>query len=135
MNKPTETKVKNITLGYILAWILGLLFLIGGVVMLFTAFISGVIAIVCAMLLLPPANKFSSHRRGNGLLGIYIYNKKNSKGLTDNKGRNPFNDLYITKNGQKIYLSSLFPTYDWVMNSGYLNMGKWIEEAAKKAGR
>jgi len=77
----------------------------------------------------------SSHKKGNGLLGIYIHNKKNSKGLTSGKGRNPLEDWSITRNGQKIHLSSLYPTYDWVNNDGYTNMGKWIEEAAKKAGK
>jgi hypothetical protein len=77
----------------------------------------------------------SSHKKGNGLLGIYIHNQKNSKGLTSSKGRNLFDDWSITRNGQKILLSSIYPTYDWVNNDGYNNMGNWIEEAAKKAGK
>jgi len=77
----------------------------------------------------------SSHKRGNGLLGVYIHNKKNSKGLTSQRGINPFDDWSVTKNGQKIFFSSLYPTYDWVINDGYTNMGKWIEEAARKAGK
>jgi len=28
-----------------------------------------------------------------------------------------------------------YPTYDWVANDGYNNMGKWIEAAAVAAGR
>ncbi len=64
---------------------------------------------------------------------VFIFTIKNSKGLTSSKGRNPFDDWSITRNGQKILLSSIYPTYDWVNNDGYKNMGSWIEEAAKKA--
>ena len=32
-------------------------------------------------------------------------------------------------------LSSIYPTYDWVNNDGYKNMGDWIEKAAQKAGK
>lgn len=77
----------------------------------------------------------SSYKRGNGLLGIYIHNKKNSKGLTSSKGINPFSYWSVTKNGQKVFFSSLYKTYDWVTDDGYTNMGKWIEEAARNAGR
>ena len=77
----------------------------------------------------------SSRKRGNGLLGIYIHNKKNSKGLTSKKGKNPFDSWYTTKNDKRIYFSTLFSTYDWVIDDGYKNMGDWIEEAAKKAGK
>ncbi len=77
----------------------------------------------------------SSFKRRNGLLGIYIHNQKNSKGLTSSKGRNPFDDLHVTRDGKKIYLSSMYKTYDWVTDNGYMNMGSWIEEAASKAGR
>jgi hypothetical protein len=73
----------------------------------------------------------SSCKRGNGILGIYIHNKKNSKGLTSSKGNNPLDDWQV----KGVSLSSIYPTYDWVINDGYTNMGKWIEEAAKKAGR
>jgi hypothetical protein len=68
-------------------------------------------------------------------LGIYIHNQKNSKGITCGKGKNPFDDWTTTRNGQKVLLSSIYPTYDWVNNSGYSNMGNWIEDAAEKAGK
>ncbi len=32
-------------------------------------------------------------------------------------------------------LSSIFNVYDWVKNDGYNNFGKWVETAAKQAGR
>jgi hypothetical protein len=76
-----------------------------------------------------------SYNRGNGLLGIYIHNLKDRNGMTDYKGDNPFDTWYITKNGQKIYFSQIYPTYDWVNDDGYNNIGDWIEAAAKKAGK
>ncbi len=72
-----------------------------------------------------------SYSRGNGLLGIYIHKLKDKDGRTDYQGKNPFDNWYIIKNGQKIYFSSLYPTYDWVDDDGYNNLGDWIEAAAK----
>lgn len=31
--------------------------------------------------------------------------------------------------------STLFPIYDWIADSGYMNLGSWVEKAAKQAGR
>jgi hypothetical protein len=39
------------------------------------------------------------------------------------------------KNTDKPVLSSLFSVYDWVDGDGYNNFGKWVEAAAKQAGR
>ena len=77
----------------------------------------------------------SSHGKKNGLLGIYIQNKKDSDGNTSNKGRNPFSDWYITRNDEKVYFTELYETYDWVNDDGYNNMGDWIEEAATNVGK
>jgi hypothetical protein len=85
-----------------------------------------------------------SHRRKNGLLGIYIHNLKNILGQTDIKGKNPFDSFYVEEElrvsllrdtKRKVYFSELYPTYDWIVNDGYNNIGSWIEAAAKKAGR
>jgi len=75
-----------------------------------------------------------SHNRGNGLLGIYIHNMKNQQGQTSIAGSNPFDKFTVTQNGRKIPLSTLYPTYDWVLNRGYDNIAQWIEAAAKAAG-
>lgn len=53
--------------------------------------------------------------RGNGLLGIYIHNIKDRDGLTDTRGSNP--------------LPSGYPTYDWVNDDGYNNLGTWVDSA------
>jgi len=63
--------------------------------------------------------------------GIYIHNIKDSKGNTTTKGRNPFDDWTFKKGEQVV----TYPTYDWVDDDGYKNMGDWIEKAAKAAGK
>ncbi len=56
-----------------------------------------------------------SIERGNGLLGINIHNIKDFAGNTDYKGTNP--------------LPAGYPTYDWVNNDGYNNLGTWVDDA------
>lgn len=56
-----------------------------------------------------------SIERGNGLLGIYIHNIKDLSGNTTGRGLNP--------------LHSRYPTYDWVADNGYGNLGAWVEAA------
>lgn len=77
----------------------------------------------------------SSHSKGNGMLGIYIHQLKDKDKNTSAKGRNPFDDFSITKDGKKVLYSSIYKTYDWVDDDGYSNMGDWIEKAAKAAGK
>jgi hypothetical protein len=76
-----------------------------------------------------------SLKRGNGLLGIYIHNCPLFDRSTDTKGINPFDNLWITRNGVKQYLSQIYKTYDWINDDGRDNLGLWIEAAAKQAGR
>ena len=76
-----------------------------------------------------------SYKRGNGLLGVYIHNIKDKYGYTDTKGENPFDYIYIERDGEKVYFSEMYPTYDWVNDDGYNNLGDWVEESAQEAGR
>ncbi len=76
-----------------------------------------------------------SYTRGNGMIGIYIHNMKDVNGRTDIRGVNPLANWHVEQNGRTIYLSDLYPTYDWVNDQGYANLGNWIEAAAKKAGK
>lgn len=73
-----------------------------------------------------------SYKKGNGLLGIRIHNIKDQNQRTDIEGDNPFDKLFIEENGVKKYLSQIYPTYDWVSNDGYNNLGKWVEAVAPK---
>lgn len=73
-----------------------------------------------------------SYKRNNGLLGIYIHKLENQRGQIDGKGNNPFNNWYVEgDNGRKVYLSSLFKTYDWKDDNGYKNFAQWVEHAAQ----
>ena len=76
-----------------------------------------------------------SYDRGNGLLGIYIYNIRDEDRLTDFKGENPFDKWYVESNGRYTYFSQIYKTFDWVAGNGYNNLGTWIEMAAKQAGK
>ncbi len=76
-----------------------------------------------------------SYNKGNGMLGIYIHNMKDPNGKTDAKGSNPFANWHIERDGRKVLLSEIYPTYDWVNDDGRNKIGDWIETAAKKAGK
>ena len=73
----------------------------------------------------------SSHEKGNGLVGIYIHNIKDSNKKTSTKGKNPFDSYEFTKAGKVI----TYPVYNYIDDDGYNNMGEWIEKAAKEAGK
>lgn len=76
-----------------------------------------------------------SYEKGNGMLGIYIHNLKDRNGNTSSKGSNQFGEIGKDKNGESVFFSVAYNTYDWVADDGYNKLGDWIEEAAKKAGR
>jgi hypothetical protein len=60
---------------------------------------------------------------------------KDANGWTAVKGKDPFANWQIERNGQKVLMSSIYPTYDWVSDKGRENIGSWIEAAARKAGK
>src|ERR1700730_1352842 len=74
-----------------------------------------------------------SHNKGNGILGLYIHNLKDSNSKTDVMGSNPLANWHIEPEAGKTLLSDLYPTYDWVNENGRENLGAWIEAAAKKS--
>jgi hypothetical protein len=76
-----------------------------------------------------------SYARGNGMLGIYIHNCKDINSKTCTKGSNTFGEIGKDSSGNTVYFSTNYPCYDWVDDDGYNNLGKWIEAAAKKAGK
>lgn len=62
----------------------------------------------------------ASKRRGNGLLGIDISKIENLLGITSKRcGKLPAG----------------YPFYLWNNDKGYVNLGAWVEKAAKAAGR
>lgn len=74
-----------------------------------------------------------SHRKGKGVLGIYIHNCKDLDGRTCSLGANPFRQGL--RLGSSKDLGSVYPVYDWVSQDGYRNLGTWVEEAAGKTGK
>ncbi|MFW7381788.1 MAG: TIR domain-containing protein [Oligoflexus sp.] len=76
-----------------------------------------------------------SYELGKGILAIDIHNVKDPRNGTDVQGKNPLDFWSVDHNGRKVPFSSIYKTYDWVRDNGYVNMHKWIEEAAKAAGR
>lgn len=58
MSEEQTKEVKKITLGLILGWIFGVLVVIAGIALLFSHPLTGILALLLAAVLLPPANKF-----------------------------------------------------------------------------
>lgn len=76
-----------------------------------------------------------SYEKGNGLLGIYIHQIKDRNGYTSAQGSNYFGEIGKDRNGNPVYFSSAYKTYDWIANDGYNKLGDWIKEAAINAGK
>jgi hypothetical protein len=70
-----------------------------------------------------------SWNRGNGIVGVRIHNIKDQNQETDTAGANPL-DQFKLPDGT--LLSSVCKTYDWVLDDGRKNLGKWADEAANK---
>ena len=76
-----------------------------------------------------------SVEKNKGIVGIYIHNLEDRDGNTCSRGTNPLSSHYATVNGNRLSLSSIYNTYNWVTDDGYDNLGDWVEEAATTAGR
>jgi hypothetical protein len=72
-----------------------------------------------------------SLKKGNGLLGIYIGKILDVDRKTDTRGENPLSKWNLGN----VNVATIYHTYDWEIDNGYNNFGKWVEEAAKKAGK
>lgn len=73
-----------------------------------------------------------SWERGNGIIGIYIHNKKNDDGYITQKGDTDFGPIFTSMFDDKKHFFQRFKTYDWVNDDGFKNMWKWIEQAYKE---
>lgn len=74
-----------------------------------------------------------SHALGKGLLGIHIYKLEDEQGRKYPQGLNPLSNHRDKTTGR--HLSDIYPTYYWYGNDGRANIGRWIEDAARRAGR
>ena len=75
-----------------------------------------------------------SYERGNGIMGVYIDQIKDSNGNTTTQCNIYGVELGKDSSGSVVYFS-LSPIYEWKSQDGYNNLGDWIEAAAKKAGK
>lgn len=76
-----------------------------------------------------------SYNRNNGMIGIYVHQIEDSNGNTSTKGSNAFGVIGKDSNDDDVYFSVNYKCYDWKDDDGYNNLGKWIEQAAKDAGK
>lgn len=67
-----------------------------------------------------------SWNRGNGIVGIWIHNVRDTSANADDKGLNPFDDFQLPDGTR---LSLVCRTYDWVVDDGRRHFGEWAEEA------
>lgn len=58
----SEVKTKNITLGSIVSWMLGILFGLGGIVGIFDKPLTGSLFIIASLIVLPPASKYIQNK-------------------------------------------------------------------------
>ena len=74
----------------------------------------------------------SAHLQKMGILGISLGGMKTMNGYeTKGYGLSPFNFVYPNS---QIYVPE-YPIYNWVTNFGRENIGNWVENAARLAGR
>lgn len=76
-----------------------------------------------------------SWKKGNGILAIYIHQLKDNDGNSSGKGDTTFGPIFTNNTDDKKYFYERFTTYDWINDDGYNNLGKWVEDAAKQAGK
>lgn len=67
-----------------------------------------------------------SVERKMGIIAIDIHNVKDPVSGADFAGRNPL---------EHFGLQRTYPSYDWVYDDGYANIGTWIENSARAANR
>ena len=73
-----------------------------------------------------------SRKQGMGLLAVRIHGIQCLNQGVCFAGRNPFD---VKQNNGTVCFSQIYPIYDWVKGYGFTNLPKWIEQAARKAGR
>lgn len=66
----SEGKTKNITFGFVVSWIFGVLIGITGVMTLFKSPVSGVLFILASLIVLPPVNKYMKEKMHFSLSGV-----------------------------------------------------------------
>lgn len=75
-----------------------------------------------------------SYKRGNAILGVYINSIKDFNERTTIACSTYGIQIGNNSNGLPVYFH-YYDTYNWILDNGYENLGKWVEAAAKKAGK
>jgi hypothetical protein len=77
-----------------------------------------------------------SYKQNNGLMAVHINKITDVKGEVEARGGNPFDYIYINNSDGSIsHFSKMYLTYDYMDQNGFLDMGKWIEFNAQRAGK
>jgi hypothetical protein len=76
-----------------------------------------------------------SYKKGKGIVAVRIHNVRHPQTGASAPGRNPLEHWQCQENGRTVQFSQKYKTYDYVADNGRENLAKWIEEAAKAAGR
>lgn len=76
-----------------------------------------------------------SHKRGKGLLAIYVYKIQDQQGGHGIIGNTRFGEIDRDANNQSVFFWQRYPTYRWVIDEGPKNLKDWIEEAARASRR
>lgn len=72
-----------------------------------------------------------SLKRGNGIIAVKIHNLKSIDGRTSNEGS--IYKIIGQACGRDIWFDEIIDgVYDYANENGYLNLGKWIENSARK---
>lgn len=75
-----------------------------------------------------------SLEKGNGIIGVHIDWLKDKDSKYCDRGLIRVK-VGTSSSGRDIFFSSIADTYCYKKDEGYKNLGRWIEKAAKKAGR
>ncbi len=76
-----------------------------------------------------------SYKQSHGLMAVHINKISDVKGEIETRGGNPFDYIYVNNaDGSVSHFSQMYLTYDYMDQNGYLDMGKWIEFNARRAG-
>lgn len=65
------------------------------------------------------------------MIGIYIHQLKNKKGILGVKGSNPFDQPFTSNKGSVQSLKNSYPVYDWIDDDGPQNFLSWVQQAPK----
>lgn len=77
-----------------------------------------------------------SIKRGNAIIGIYINKIADMQSRLTSSPCNPRTVIGYYPNNVPAYFDNVCDgIYDYILDNGYLNLGSWVEKAAKAKGK